>query len=324
MCSHRFAAALRVQAGGRLVQEDQRRPVQQAERDLEPPPLPAGQRLDQPLLQPGQLELAGQQLPRAAAPRARRSGTARPGRAVPRAPGSSGRCRPSSGRWPAARSRSSRAPRAGSRSRSAPATVAVPAVGRSSVVSMRSVVVLPAPFGPRKPTISPSPTVRSTPRTASTVRLRLLNVRASPRASIIAIVVPTSVQDQCLAPASPSSSNISIVGFRPRRAKAPGWPPDEKAAPRSPGPCQGAAAGCRRTAGTAPCGRTSRTACSAAAASRPRPGPARSPATAPAPCARWRAGRPRRGSSRSTSPSPRYMSWSSRGTGRASRHSTSA
>src|SRR5690348_12344769 len=62
---------------------------------------------------------------------------------------------------------------------------------------MRSVVVLPAPFGPRKPTISPSPTVRSTPRTASTVRLRLLNVRASPRASIIAIVVSASVQDQC-------------------------------------------------------------------------------------------------------------------------------
>src|SRR5256886_16764133 len=74
-------------------------------------------------------------------------------------------------------------------SRSAPATVAVPAVGLSSVVSMRSVVVLPAPFGPRKPTISPSPTVRSTPRTASTVRLRLRNVRARPSASIIGILV---------------------------------------------------------------------------------------------------------------------------------------
>jgi len=61
MCSQ-VAAALRVQAGGGLVQEDQRRPVQQAERDLQPPPLPAGQRLDQPLLEPGQLELAGQQL----------------------------------------------------------------------------------------------------------------------------------------------------------------------------------------------------------------------------------------------------------------------
>src|SRR5262249_22698119 len=54
---------------------------------------------------------------------------------------------------------------------------------------MRKVVVLPAPFGPRKPTISPSDTVRSTPRTASTVRLRLVNVRASPRASMIAMRV---------------------------------------------------------------------------------------------------------------------------------------
>jgi len=32
-----------------------------------------------------------------------------------------------------------------------PATVAVPAVGASSVQSTRTVVVLPAPFGPRKP-----------------------------------------------------------------------------------------------------------------------------------------------------------------------------
>src|SRR5689334_5969394 len=77
----------------------------------------------------------------------------------------------------------------GSASRSAPATVAVPAVGRSSVVSIRSVVVLPAPFGPRKPTISPSATLRSTPRTASTVRLRLVNVRVSPSASMIVIVI---------------------------------------------------------------------------------------------------------------------------------------
>src|SRR5215467_4638965 len=77
----------------------------------------------------------------------------------------------------------------GSASRSAPATVAVPAVGRNSVVSMRRVVVLPAPFGPRKPTISPSSTSRSTPRTASTGPLRLENVRARPRASMIAMPV---------------------------------------------------------------------------------------------------------------------------------------
>jgi hypothetical protein len=56
------ASALRIQAGGRLVQEDQRRAVHQPERDLQPPPLPAGQRLDQPLLKPGQVELPDQQL----------------------------------------------------------------------------------------------------------------------------------------------------------------------------------------------------------------------------------------------------------------------
>ncbi|SKY49271.1 Uncharacterised protein [Mycobacteroides abscessus subsp. abscessus] len=37
-----------------------------------------------------------------------------------------------------------------------PLTVAVPAVGRSNVVNIRSVVVFPAPLGPRKPTTSPS------------------------------------------------------------------------------------------------------------------------------------------------------------------------
>ena len=63
------------------------------------------------------------------------------------------------------------ADRPGSRRRSAPATVAVPEVGASRVASIRSVVVLPAPFGPRKPKISPVPTSRSTPRTASTSRL---------------------------------------------------------------------------------------------------------------------------------------------------------
>src|SRR5205085_3880204 len=38
---------------------------------------------------------------------------------------------------------------------SKPATVAVPSVGGRKQVSMRMVVVFPAPFGPRKPTICP-------------------------------------------------------------------------------------------------------------------------------------------------------------------------
>ena len=54
-----------------------------------------------------------------------------------------------------------------SRPTSWPATVARPAVGFSSVVSTRSVVVLPAPFGPSNPKTSPGATAKETPATAS-------------------------------------------------------------------------------------------------------------------------------------------------------------
>ena len=70
-----------------------------------------------------------------------------------------------------------------------PATVAVPEVGVRSVVSILRVVVLPAPFGPRNPTISPFSTSRSTPATAFTSTfsrpLRAWKLRASPRAWIM-------------------------------------------------------------------------------------------------------------------------------------------
>src|SRR5688500_3046042 len=62
----------------------------------------------------------------------------------------------------------SRAPR----TRSWPSTVAVPDVGSSSVASMRMVVVLPAPFGPRIPNTSPVSTRRSMPSTARNVSRR--------------------------------------------------------------------------------------------------------------------------------------------------------
>src|SRR5436853_5911210 len=52
---------------------------------------------------------------------------------------------------------------------SKPATVAVPEVGNRNPVSMRIVVVFPAPFGPRKPTISPFATSKEM---WSTARLR--------------------------------------------------------------------------------------------------------------------------------------------------------
>src|SRR5688572_5838872 len=74
---------------------------------------------------------------------------------------------------------------AGSSVTSRPTTRAVPAVGCSSVVSMRRVVDLPAPLGPSTATISPFPTSRSRARTASTVSLPTRNERVRPRASIM-------------------------------------------------------------------------------------------------------------------------------------------
>src|SRR5579859_1117002 len=72
--------------------------------------------------------------------------------------------------------------------RSRPATRAVPPVGGISVASMRSVVVLPAPLGPRKLHISPAFTARSTPATASTTRLPDLKVRRRPCVSMTSAV----------------------------------------------------------------------------------------------------------------------------------------
>ena len=49
---------------------------------------------------------------------------------------------------------------------SCPAMLAVPAVGGNYPVSIFIVVVFPAPFGPRKPTISPRSTLKQTSLTA--------------------------------------------------------------------------------------------------------------------------------------------------------------
>src|SRR6266545_8116185 len=49
-----------------------------------------------------------------------------------------------------------------------PATLAVPEVGPARVHMILIVVDLPAPFGPRKPNVSPAATAKSMPLTAST------------------------------------------------------------------------------------------------------------------------------------------------------------
>ena len=48
-----------------------------------------------------------------------------------------------------------------------PATRAVPAVGASTVASMRRVVLFPAPFGPRRPKTSPCQQVKVIPSAAT-------------------------------------------------------------------------------------------------------------------------------------------------------------
>src|SRR5262249_1617027 len=65
---------------------------------------------------------------------------------------------------------------------SKPATRALPALGLSTVQSMRSVVVLPAPLGPSRPKISPGAAVKeasSTARTGSPRALRKGRARGS-------------------------------------------------------------------------------------------------------------------------------------------------
>src|SRR2546426_172855 len=63
----------------------------------------------------------------------------------------------------------------GSRTTSTLSTCASPEVGRSWPVRIRSIVVLPAPFGPNKPKHSPGSTAKSIPFNASTVPKRLVS-----------------------------------------------------------------------------------------------------------------------------------------------------
>jgi hypothetical protein len=57
---------------------------------------------------------------------------------------------------------------------SCPATLAVPDVALARVQRILMVVVLPAPFGPRNPKVSPRSTSKSIPRTASISPYRLV------------------------------------------------------------------------------------------------------------------------------------------------------
>src|SRR5580700_2226974 len=72
--------------------------------------------------------------------------------------------------------------------------MAVPAVAFASVHKILMVVDLPAPFGPRKPKVSPLATVKSMPRTASTSPYRLTRPE-----TVITVSGPALSPSNCLA-----------------------------------------------------------------------------------------------------------------------------
>src|SRR5690606_14836498 len=64
----------------------------------------------------------------------------------------------------------------GLRAMSMPSSVALPAVGLSSVASTLMVELLPAPFGPMNPNTSPRGISNDTPRTASSLPYRTIRL----------------------------------------------------------------------------------------------------------------------------------------------------
>ena len=170
------APALRIERAHRLVEDQQSRLVRRA---------------------PGRSRAAG-----ASRPSSRRSAAWRPpsgpialersrrrASGAPRRPARGGARPARAARGPSS-SRRSAGPGRGSRSgdgaparrapTSTPATDALPAVGRASPVRIRSVVVLPAPFGPSRPKTDPAGTSRSSPSSARTAPNRFVRPRAGP------------------------------------------------------------------------------------------------------------------------------------------------
>src|SRR5439155_4604803 len=105
----------------------------------------------------------------------------------------------------------------GATTTSNPPTDAVPPVGRASVQSTEIVVVLPAPFGPRKPNVSPSSTVKPMPRTASISSYRFERSRTS-ITGVTGRPPPVSRPPR----AGPAARGVRRAGGRPRRSTATG------------------------------------------------------------------------------------------------------
>ena len=135
-------AALRVEAGGRLVQEQQPRAVHEREAEVQPALHPARVAADLAIGRVGQPDPLEQFGRRAVRARPCRGRAARSAGACARGRSGTGRAR-----TPAARRRSRGAPRRPECTTSSPATRALPAVGGSSVVSTSTVVDLPGAVG---------------------------------------------------------------------------------------------------------------------------------------------------------------------------------
>ena len=154
-------AALRIEPGGRLVEEEDRRPVHDRPGHHEPLRHAAGEcqhRSLGPLRRAGTARAAGSPRPWSSSRSCRRSD--RGSRGSPTRSASGRAC------WSAGPRRSPASPRSGApRRRRRRRTHARP-VGITRVVSMPAVVVLPAPFGPSRPKISPRRTERSSRSTA--------------------------------------------------------------------------------------------------------------------------------------------------------------
>ncbi len=155
-----LAARLRIETGGRLVEEDELGLVDEGQRQREPLPLAARQRVE------------------------RRVGLVGEGEALEQR-GRRRRCRGRTTPNSASASRGvilscsavvcSAAPifcltSRGRRRASMPQTSIAPASGSRRPMTHSTVVVLPAPFGPSSPKISPSSISKLTPRAASTCR----------------------------------------------------------------------------------------------------------------------------------------------------------
>ena len=160
-CTPDDLAALRIEPERRLVEEQHPGLVQQAAHQLEAPLHPARVRPHERVGARGEVDQLEQLVDAPLALRARHAVELRAQLEV-LAAGEDG----VEGRLLEDDADRSGAPCRARRVTEWPSTSAVPDVGLTMVVSMPTVVVLPAPFGPSRPKISPCSTVRSRPSTA--------------------------------------------------------------------------------------------------------------------------------------------------------------